>query len=154
MRIAPCTVKAATKKVSEWHRHLPDIQGGLFAAQCIDLEGTCVGGRLCGHGIDGWRRMGPAVAIEEGSAAIGAEAAMVAEAVGVTYPPSSQDRARRMSDTVEADTKGIYQGQCRKRFNILEQWDGRRWRRVPDVVDRTPYQPSKIHFDVDDFGRD
>lgn len=28
IEIAPCTVKAATAKVREWHRHLPDIQGG------------------------------------------------------------------------------------------------------------------------------
>ena len=31
MRLVPCTVKAARRRVKEWHRHLPDVRGGLFA---------------------------------------------------------------------------------------------------------------------------
>ena len=31
LRIAPMTVKAARTTVKQWHRHLPDLQGGLFA---------------------------------------------------------------------------------------------------------------------------
>lgn len=56
MKIAPCTVKAATKKVAEWHRHLPDIQGGLFAAQCIDIgTGACVGVAIAGNPSRVWQ---------------------------------------------------------------------------------------------------
>lgn len=45
--------------------------------------------------------------------------------------------------------RGKYRGECRKRHNILEQWDGKAWRRVPDVIieDRGP---SRMHFDVED----
>lgn len=39
MRLAPITVKAATKRVREWHRHLPELQGGLFAVQLVDGGG-------------------------------------------------------------------------------------------------------------------
>lgn len=45
VRIESITVKAALRKVREWHRHLPDLQGGLFAAQCTDDEGACVAKR-------------------------------------------------------------------------------------------------------------
>jgi hypothetical protein len=53
--IAPCTVKAATKKVREWHRHLPDIQGGLFAAQCVDPDGNCLGVAIAGNPSRVWQ---------------------------------------------------------------------------------------------------
>lgn len=53
--IAPCTIKAAVKKVREWHRHLPDIQGGLFAAQCVDTEGNCVGVAIAGNPSRVWQ---------------------------------------------------------------------------------------------------
>lgn len=55
LNIAPCTVKAATKKVREWHRHLPDIQGGLFAAQCVDGDGNCVGVAIAGNPSRVWQ---------------------------------------------------------------------------------------------------
>lgn len=55
LEIAPCTVKAATKKVRERHRHLPDLQGGLFAAQCVDAEGNCVGVAVAGNPSRVWQ---------------------------------------------------------------------------------------------------
>ncbi len=55
MEIAPCTVKAARKKVQEWHRHLKDIQGGLFAAQCVNPEGHCVGVAIAGNPSRVWQ---------------------------------------------------------------------------------------------------
>lgn len=55
VRIAPCTVKAALKKVREWHRHLPDLQGGLFAVQCLDAEGNCVGVAIAGNPSRVWQ---------------------------------------------------------------------------------------------------
>lgn len=51
-----------------------------------------------------------------------------------------------MEDKTELCAPGEYLGQCRKQFNILEQWNGREWRRVPDVIDRRPEEPQKLHF--------
>jgi hypothetical protein len=34
--LAPCTVKEARRLVKLWHRHLEDVQGGLFAAKVVD----------------------------------------------------------------------------------------------------------------------
>lgn len=44
INVVPCTVKAALKWVRETHRHLPKLQGGLFAVACeSDLEIVGVG---------------------------------------------------------------------------------------------------------------
>lgn len=56
MKIAPCTVTAAKLKVKEWHRHLKDIQGGLFAAQVIDDTGQCVAVALAGNPARVWQK--------------------------------------------------------------------------------------------------
>lgn len=53
--IVPCTVKAARAKVREWHRHLPDLTGGLFAAQCVDAAGVCVGVAVAGNPSRAWQ---------------------------------------------------------------------------------------------------
>lgn len=58
MRLAPITVKAATKKVAEWHRHFPDIQGGLFAASIVDGTGECVGVAVAGNPPMVWQGTG------------------------------------------------------------------------------------------------
>lgn len=54
IHLAPCTVKAALVKVREWHRHLPEIQGGLFAVQCV-AEGACVGVGIAGNPARVWQ---------------------------------------------------------------------------------------------------
>ena len=53
--IAPCTVKAALKMVRQWHRHLPYVQGGLFAARCLDEAGSCVGVAVAGNPSRVWQ---------------------------------------------------------------------------------------------------
>lgn len=58
MKLAPCTVKAALKQVREWHRHLPELQGGLFAAQCIDDDGNCLGVAVAGNPAQEWQGTG------------------------------------------------------------------------------------------------
>lgn len=55
MRLWPCTVKSALKKVQEWHRHLPDLQGGLFAVQCLGDDGACVGVAVAGNPARVWQ---------------------------------------------------------------------------------------------------
>jgi hypothetical protein len=45
---------------------------------------------------------------------------------------------------------GHYRGEIRSRFNIVEQWDGQKWREPPEVGDYGEGRPGKIHFDVED----
>jgi hypothetical protein len=56
--LAPCTVKAARKYVSEWHRHLPDLQGGLFAVKVISDSGECLGVGVFGNPPRVWQGTG------------------------------------------------------------------------------------------------
>ncbi|HVQ43787.1 MAG TPA: XF1762 family protein [Candidatus Saccharimonadia bacterium] len=54
MQLYPCTVKAACKIVKQWHRHLPDLQGGLFAVSCIS-DGVIVGVGVAGNPSRVWQ---------------------------------------------------------------------------------------------------
>ena len=50
MKLAPCTVKEARRIIARWHRHLPYVQGGLFAVACVDdaaVLGVAVAGNPC-----------------------------------------------------------------------------------------------------------
>lgn len=58
--IAPCTVKAALKLVSERHRHLPELQGGLFAARLLYDE-YCIGVGVFGNPSRVWQSTGRGV---------------------------------------------------------------------------------------------
>lgn len=58
--IAPCTVKAALKLVSEKHRHLPKLQGGLFAAKLLQ-SGECIGVGVFGNPSRVWQNTGRGV---------------------------------------------------------------------------------------------
>lgn len=51
----PCTVKAALRWVRETHRHLPKLQGALFAAAWED-GGEIVGVGLAGNPSRVWQR--------------------------------------------------------------------------------------------------
>lgn len=59
--LAPITVKAALRQVKAWHRHLPDLQGGLFAVQVVEpdsvFDGTfhCVGVGVVGNPPRVWQ---------------------------------------------------------------------------------------------------
>lgn len=55
VRLAPCTVKAALGYVRRWHRHLPDLQGGLFAVMVLDDDGECVGVGVAGNPSRVWQ---------------------------------------------------------------------------------------------------
>lgn len=54
MNLAPITVKQALKHVRAWHRHLPDLQGGLFAVQVV-ADGRCVGVGVAGNPSRVWQ---------------------------------------------------------------------------------------------------
>lgn len=55
MGLAPITVKAARQQVRAWHRHLPELQGGLFAVQVLDDTGACVGVGIVGNPARAWQ---------------------------------------------------------------------------------------------------
>ncbi|MDB6014787.1 MAG: MPMin1 gp31 [Gammaproteobacteria bacterium] len=52
--VLPCTVKAALKWVRETHRHLPRLQGGLFAVAC-ESELEIVGVGIAGNPSRVWQ---------------------------------------------------------------------------------------------------
>jgi hypothetical protein len=58
MRLSPITVKGALRKVKAWHRHLPDLQGGLFATQVVDDAGNCLGVGIAGNPCRAWQDSG------------------------------------------------------------------------------------------------
>ncbi len=58
MYLTPCTVKAARKLVAAWHRHLPELQGGLFAVACVDSDGNCLGVAVAGNPCRVWQNTG------------------------------------------------------------------------------------------------
>ena len=62
LEIMPCTVKAAIKQVAQWHRHLKDLQGGLFAAQVVS-RGECVGVAVFGNPSRVWQNTGRGVIV-------------------------------------------------------------------------------------------
>jgi len=53
----PITVKTARKQISEWHRRLPYIQGGLFAAGCAE-DGVLCGVAVAGNPCQEWQGTG------------------------------------------------------------------------------------------------
>src|SRR5262245_48192891 len=63
MRLWPITVKKSLKVVRAWHRHLPKLQGGLFAVQCIDDDGVCRGVGIVGNPCMEWQDTGRCVIV-------------------------------------------------------------------------------------------
>lgn len=61
MRVVPCTVKAACRQVKAWHRHLPELQGGLFAAAVANDAGEVVGVAVAGNPSRVWQGTGRVV---------------------------------------------------------------------------------------------
>jgi len=54
LSIEPCTVQEAKRIVKELHRHLPDVQGGLFAAKAVE-NGRLVGVAIAGNPARVWQ---------------------------------------------------------------------------------------------------
>lgn len=55
--VVPITVKAALRYVKQWHRHLPNLQGGLFAA-AIAEGSEIVGVGIAGNPAQEWQGTG------------------------------------------------------------------------------------------------
>lgn len=58
LSIVSCTVKEARRLVKAWHRELPDLQGGLFAAKVVNEGGDCVGVAVAGNPPRVWQGTG------------------------------------------------------------------------------------------------
>ena len=55
LSIAPITVTAARRHVTLLHRHLPRVQGGLFAAAVVDAAGQTRGVAIAGNPAQAWQ---------------------------------------------------------------------------------------------------
>ncbi len=144
MIVAPCTVKAAKKKVSEWHRHLPDIQGGLFAAQIVDSAGNCLGVGLAGNPSRVWQKEAKLVISrvatqghENACSALYGALCRAAKALGYrevwtyTLPeePGTSLRAAGFMD-MGLTAGGEHSRESRPRKPAVRPEPKRRWRRV------------------------
>lgn len=49
LTVRPCTVKRAQAYVSEHHRHLPRVQGGMWAVRVLDQDGRIAGVAIVGN---------------------------------------------------------------------------------------------------------
>jgi hypothetical protein len=61
LRVASCSVKEAQRIVAGWHRHLPRVQGGLFAARVVDETGQTRGVAIAGNPARVWQGTGRVV---------------------------------------------------------------------------------------------
>jgi hypothetical protein len=57
VRLSPITVKAALRFVAEHHRHLPELQGGLFAIS-VQRNDVCVAVGVAGNPARVWQGTG------------------------------------------------------------------------------------------------
>lgn len=58
LRVAPCTIAEALRYVSALHRHLPRLNGGLFACSIEDELGQVRGVGVFGHPPRAWQGTG------------------------------------------------------------------------------------------------
>lgn len=57
LTVEAITVKKARRIVKRWHRHLPDVQGGLFAAS-VAIQSAVVGVAIAGNPPRVWQGTG------------------------------------------------------------------------------------------------
>lgn len=142
-KIVPMTVKAAQRAVKQWHRHLPRVQGGLFACGVAEA-GELVGVGIAGNPCQEWQGTGriciTRVAISEGvrnacSMVYGALAGAAKrlgydEAWTYTLPeePGTSLRAAGFED-MGITYGGEYDRPSRRRAPAVHPEPKRRWRR-------------------------
>lgn len=144
LAIAPCTVKAALVIVREWHRHLPELQGGLFAARVVDDNGLTLGVGIAGNPSRVWQDSGRIVISRVatlgtdnacsalyGSLCRAAKALGYREAWTYTLPgePGTSLRAAGFMDMGMTDG-GEHGRPSRLRAKAKNSDPKRRWRRV------------------------
>lgn len=143
LSIEPITVKAALRVVEDWHRHLPDLQGGLFATS-VHVNGVLVGVAIAGNPARVWQGTGrivvSRVATDEtknacsmlyGAICRAAQALGYREAWTYTLPeePGVSLRAAGFEDMGLTDG-GEHDRPSRRRRPARRPDPKRRWRRV------------------------
>jgi hypothetical protein len=144
LSVAPCTVKAALGYVRAWHRHLPEVQGGLFAASCVDPSGYVVAVAIAGNPPRVWQGTGRVV-ISRVAASVGGNAcgmlygalASAAKALGYreawTYTlPDETGKTLRGAGFVDMGLTagGEHDRPSRRRAAAVRPEPKRRWLRV------------------------
>lgn len=143
LTIEPCSVKEARRLVKQWHRHLPDIQGGLFAAK-VTVNSIPVGVAVAGNPARVWQGTGriliSRVATDETKMASGklyGAMCRAAEALGYreawTYSlPEESGASLRGAGFIEMGLSdgGEHDRPSRHRKPAVRPDQKRRWRKV------------------------
>jgi hypothetical protein len=144
MRLRPCTVKAAQAFVRVHHRHLPTIQGGLFAVTVEDGK-EIVGVGIAGHPARVWMGTGRIVisrvattgapnacSMIYGALCRAAKALAYSEVWTYTLPeePGSSLRAAGFEDMGMTEARETYSRPSRSRRPSVRPEAKRRWRRL------------------------
>lgn len=140
-KLVPITVKAALKLVKLWHRHLPDLQGGLFAVAVADPELRGVG--VAGNPARVWQKEAKLVisrvaidSVPNGCSMVYGALARAAKALGYsevwtyTLPdePGTSLRAAGFED-MGLSAGGTHDRPSRSRKPPVRPEPKRRWRR-------------------------
>lgn len=152
MTLWPITVKAARKLVRSWHRHLPKLQGGLFAVQVIDDDGKCVGVGIVGNPCMEWQGTGRCVitrvateGYENACSMVYSALARAAKALGYvevwTYTlPEEPGTSLRAAGFIDMGLTegGEYDRPSRSRKPAVRSEPKRRWLRILAAKGATP----------------
>lgn len=145
LRVEPITVKAAQAVVAELHRHLPRVQGGLFATSVVDEQGGLRGVAIAGNPARVWQGLGivyiTRVAVRDGSnnacsmlygsICRAAQALGYREAWTYTLPEEPGTSLRAAGFTYEGLTSGgEHDRPSRRRMPAVRPEAKKRWRRV------------------------
>ncbi len=143
LEVVPCTVKAAKRHVRRWHRHLPRVHGGLFAA-ALAVDGQVVGVAMAGNPPRLWQGSGRVVisrvatdGAENGCSMLYGALCRAAKALGYreawtyTLPeePGTSLRAAGFED-MGLTRGGEHDRPSRARAPAARPEPKRRWRRV------------------------
>jgi len=144
LTLTPITISAAKKLVRQWHRHLPELQGALFAS-AVSMDGEIVGVACAVNPARVWQGTGRVVigrvAVQEGvrngcsmlygSMCRAAKALGYSEAWTYTLPsePGTSLRAAGFTDMGLTDG-GEWGRPGRPRQMALHPEPKRRWRRL------------------------
>lgn len=149
LRVVSCTVKAARAYVAEHHRHLPRLQGGLFACALVDEDGLTRGVAVCGNPPQVWQAPGgvgterlvitrvATDGVPQGCSMLYGAMCRAAKALGwreawtYTLPeePGTSLRAAGFEDMGMTDG-GEHDRPSRRRAKAVRDEPKRRWRRV------------------------
>lgn len=148
--VVPITVKRALRYVKQWHRHLPNLQGGLFAA-AIAEGSEIVGVGIVGNPAQVWQGSGRIVITRvavnfapNGCSMLYGALARAAKALGYrevwtyTLPeePGTSLRAAGFEDMGLTDG-GEHDRPSRRRKPAARPEPKRRWRRRLGVSEGT-----------------